>query len=493
MHIKDAISAIRLVRRNFLKGAGTLTMISAFSTEPRAEEGNPTEQGSWLDEKIWGYADKHSVVPGGKINVMLSVPPGSRTVNGYLKFSRIGAASEPELIFESGNVAVESHPIPATASSAGANWVPALFELDTSTWRPGVITAQFVSEDGKIDKDIFQLIVRNPQTTDILVKLGTNTYQAYNEWGGSSLYPTKKNSNPGTLVSFDRPCDPLFFKYDLFLVRFLEKLARERGFTLSYTTDFDVHSAPESALNCKLLISSAHDEYWTKEIFDVFEDRIHRRGGNTIFMGANAAYWQARFSDFDRPSDAKDQGRQLVCCKWAHDPIERRTSREKASLLITHQFRYRARRPETMLMGVAFQDWFPADAEPMRRATYYVSKVDLPYFEGTGWKVGDPAADVVGYEWDNRDPEGDGKRLWDRDKSLIPEIPSADLEVLFKGPATGLDRGAGVAEAVFFRSHSGAKVFSTGTTRWSWGLSHPGFTNGPFRRFNTNIILDLLS
>jgi hypothetical protein len=78
-----------------------------------------------------------------------------------------------------------------------------------------------------------------------------------------------------------------------------------------------------------------------------------------------------------------------------------------------------------------------------------VARTDLPFFDGTGWKVGDVAADVVGYEWDNRDPDGDGKRLWDAARSLDPAIDPASISVLFRGEAIADDGSHGAAEATY--------------------------------------------
>ena len=89
----------------------------------------------------------------------------------------------------------------------------------------------------------------------------------------------------------------------------------------------------------------------------------------------------------------------------------------------TARYRDGARRPETMLMGAAYQSWFKPHAEGGARFSYRVERTDLPFFQGSGLRVGDELAEVVGYEWDNRDPEGDGRRLWDEQKSAIPLLP----------------------------------------------------------------------
>jgi hypothetical protein len=181
----------------------------------------------------------------------------------------------------------------------------------------------------------------------------------------------------------------------------------------------------------------------------------------------------------------ESRGRHLICFKSMTDPIGGRVEADEARLLKTAKFRDDARRSETMLAGVAYQSYF--DASSLANYPYRVSTTDLPFFKGTGYNVGDTIGDVVGYEWDNRDPEGDGNRLWDAAKSRIPKLDEARLQVLFTGTPVDLNGKTGKAEAVYFISEAGAHVFSTGTIRWAWGLSKPGFEREQFKRFNENL------
>ncbi len=310
----------------------------------------------------------------------------------------------------------------------------------------------------------------------VLLRLGTNTYQAYNPWGGHSAYPNDDDENRGLVVSFDRPTEPSFFEYDVFLVGWLEGLAAGLG-GVDYATNFDVHADPTVIERYPLVLTSAHDEYWSGEEFDAFHRRIFTLGRNTAFLGADAAYCQVRYGDLNRGPGAPELGRQIVCYKTAADPIALRPGKGDPRRLVTNNFRTDARRPETMLMGGAYQNWFQPDGP--QAAILLGQQRDLLFAEGTGWKVGDVAAHVVGYEWDNRDPDGDGKRLWDAARSLDPAIDPAAISVLFRGEAIADDGGKGLAEATYFRSPAGAQVFNAGAGRWAWAsarsrLRQPG-------------------
>ena len=137
------------------------------------------------------------------------------------------------------------------------------------------------------------------------------------------------------------------------------------------------------------------------------------------------------------------------------------------------------------------------------RYAYYVENAQSPFFEGTGYKKGDFVAEVIGHEWDNRDPEAeyptpgeslveDATRLWNERRSRIDSIPLDQIQVLFVGYPIDLFDRKGRSEGVYFESPAGAKVFNAGTTRWSWGLGKEGYTQEKFQRFNRNLVLQFL-
>jgi hypothetical protein len=490
----------QVARRGFLRFAGAAALAqvapggAAGQTAPAPA--NSTAPDPWsagfAAKNVWGYINKHSVREGESFDVMLSTRPGQPGTKGRIEFHRVGAPAGQAPDWAE-DVTVDCQEMLATSASVGAGWYQAT-TINSGGWRPGVYLCDFVdAATGQRDAAVFQLIVRSAaKTRDLLVKLGTNTYQAYNLWGGHSLYERGTDlATRGVMVTFDRPERALLLDYDIYLIQWLEALAEKNGFAIDYASNYDIHRDKALLLSARLAVSSAHDEYWSKEEFDAHEERIHARGGNTIFFGANAGYWQVRYLDVNRPPDGEDMGRQMLCWKTTSDPLLDRKTHLDKTLLSTNRFRDGGRRPETMLMGVGYQNWFSGETEGVRYP-YYVAAAGGPLFAGTGYKTGDAAADVVGYEWDNRDPDGDGKRLWDKAHSRIALLPEKQLDVLFRGEAVGADGKPGVAEAVYFRSGAGAKVFSSGSIRWAWGLGKPGFEREDFKKFNENLVLDFL-
>jgi N,N-dimethylformamidase beta subunit-like, C-terminal len=494
--------ARRALIHTFLAGLAGLLPAPVYAADdaPPASPGNKqdVQQAVWKSyyegTRVWGYIDKHSITPGEPFNIMLSTGPSREKVRGRVEIFRIGhyRDGDRELVWSGECVEAIQEEVQMTASSMGAGWPIAVEDVKTDGWRSGYYTIDFIDgADGQRDLNVAYIVATNPaRSGDILFQLSTNTYQAYNEWGGSSLYKSAFVGDRAQMVSFDRPTPPDFFEYEYYFVLWLEKVAAEYNLTIDYATNFDTYRDPTFAERCRLFISGSHNEYWSKEEFDAVYRRIFELGKNTMFLGANTAYWQVRYADIDLPVGGANRGRQLICYKSLDDPCRQRVDPKEGMLLVTAKFRDEARRPETMLMGVAYQSYFAAESD--LKFPYLVSRTDLPFFEGVGYQKGDAIGNIVGYEWDNTDPNGDGKRLWDPEKSQIRQIDPVSIKVVFTGSPVDLDGKQGKAEAVYFVSEAGAKVFSTGSIRWAWGMGKPHFEEERFKKFNFNLLMHLL-
>ena len=104
----------------------------------------------------------------------------------------------------------------------------------------------------------------------MLMAQTVNTYQAYNPWGGKSLYGTIANrsdtANKAMKVSFDRPYfgeqsngASAFFSWEYGMLQWLER----GGYDISYATNVDVDADANLLLSHKVFLSVGHDEYWS--------------------------------------------------------------------------------------------------------------------------------------------------------------------------------------------------------------------------------------
>ena len=117
------------------------------------------------------------------------------------------------------------------------------------------------------------------------------TWQAYNQWGGSSLYkgPDAKRESKAASVTFNRPYDgdgAGQFRYMEFPALYLaERAAHE----INYITDIDLDSDPTALRNTKSIVVGGHSEYWTDRIRGAIDTTVDR-GINFISLGGNTAF-----------------------------------------------------------------------------------------------------------------------------------------------------------------------------------------------------------
>ncbi|HLV00317.1 MAG TPA: N,N-dimethylformamidase beta subunit family domain-containing protein [Acidobacteriota bacterium] len=472
-------------------------------------------------DAVLGYADRHSVNPGGTFRIMLSTRDRGNVINGHLEVYRLGASSGDgrQLVYSSDPLQVSYQEALGPVSAVGCSWPPAISLAAGEEWTSGYYSIDFVTTQGERLKEVAYIVVTNPaQDGDIAIVLSTNTYQAYNVWGGHSLYSGfLGSSDKSVMVSFDRPTISQFHQWEFYYVQWLETL----GYKVDYLSNFDVAQDPAWTEKYPLFIVLGHNEYWSKEGYDYLERRIFEQGKNTMFLGGNLVYWQVRYQDIAGLPGGPSLGRQIVCYKNRYDPIIDRLAEEDAKLFVTSTFRSNNRRPESMLMGVMYENYFLApmpwhrvygniripiegrafgsQLQPAWQAgpreyfpAYQVVDNSLPFFQGTGLNIGDELPGLIGYEWDNRGLELDPPRGWREGVSVNKEIPQDSIKVLFSGKLVGAGDRPGLAEAVYFETDSGARVFSSGTIRWPWGLGKAEFEHQGFKTLNANLVRYML-
>src|SRR5207302_31796 len=104
-----------------------------------------------------------------------------------------------------------------------------------------------------------------------VVQNSVTTWQAYNTWGGYSLYQGSQGDfdQRARVVSFDRPYgigdgSGDFLGNELPLVSLMESL----GLDVTYWTDVDLHERANLLVNHKALLTLGHDEYWSRAMRD---------------------------------------------------------------------------------------------------------------------------------------------------------------------------------------------------------------------------------
>ncbi len=233
------------------------------------------------------------------------------------------------------------------------DWEPSLSVTIAADWPPGYYLFKVVGEVPGSANGYVPLIVRDDTShAAFMIMSAVTTSQAYNTWGGRSLYvgpgPAATRSR---VVSYDRPYDgsawgaPNFIgnEFPLFF------LAESLGLDVTYTTDIDLHQQPTLLTNHKCLVSLGHDEYWS-QVMRTAADQAVDAGVNIAFLGANAIYRHIRLED-----SPLGPNRHQVCYKtdfMEEDPLWGVNAAEVTSDWPTGPMP----RPEQTVIGAQYTD-----------------------------------------------------------------------------------------------------------------------------------------
>jgi hypothetical protein len=293
----------------------------------QTENGLPGSPG-WLLKAATGpaievYASETSVLPGESVSLHVSTSPAALYRILVFRLGWYGGAGARRVACVPGCTTDEpgiprSPQPPGTTGAVRAGWPVTDAVAFGSDWTSGYYLIEAMLTTGPQAGRVATTYVigREPpgRAAAVVVQVPVNTWQAYNGWGGSSLYnfSSAAGSDRAHHVSFDRPYDwtlpgaqgPLH--WELPLVRFLER----EGEDVSYQTDVDTHRDPGSLLRHRLVITAGHGEYWTRQERDAMNG-ARDSGTNLAFMGANIGYWQIRYDDAERT---------IVAYKSTYDP-----------------------------------------------------------------------------------------------------------------------------------------------------------------------------
>jgi hypothetical protein len=421
-----------------------------------------------------GYAARQSVVAGETVDVHCS----SRVPDVRVEVARLGVERTPVW---SAKVTVDDHPVPQAAWRDGCDW-PVAFTVPTEVgWRPGMYEIRLTAGAGDRAEDSSQafVVVRHPgpHRPQQLVVLSTNTWQAYNQWGGRCLYSGADE------VSFRRPIergyitrtidgdgydgrmattgdhDPEHHQLQRYLAdhriplwtassgwfnwerRFVE-WAEGRGIELDFAVDADLDATVSDDTHLldgrALLFTLGHNEYWSSGMRDTVDGFVET-GGNWAILSGNTCFWQVRYSgdaasmichkaNARRADPVVDGQPQFLTSMWS-DPL--------------------IGRPESSTIGLSFtRGGYHRVGQAMPRGSggYTVEAPEHWVFAGTGLRYGDTvgtSTSTVGYEVDGCAMRVVGGRLEPTGEDGAP----SSLEILATAPAHLISINADQCEA----------------------------------------------
>lgn len=398
------------------------------------------------EHAVEGYADRVSVRPGEDVRLFVSTVAPRFAVTAY----RMGAyqGSDARQVWRSGDqpgVRQPAFTVQPPTNTVVAPWQPSL-TVSTKDWQPGDYLFRLDAHDAGnnvVAQQYVPLTVRTPNNRDRVVVINAvTTWQAYNRWGGYSLYdaPDGKKAHRSRAVSFDRPYQAQtmagagdFLYFELPLLRFAE----QHGYQLGYATDLDLHADPHLLDGARAMVTLGHDEYWSSAMRDnATAARDH--GTNLIFLGGNEIYRHIRME----PTPNGPNRLEVDYKSFREDPYSTTNPAEA-----TPEWRSPPiPRPESVLLG-NFYHCNPARA-------------DLVVADDSNWllaglvKNGQRLTGLVGNEYETVD--------------LSVPTPRP-IQVLFHSPVTCQGR-PDFADVTYYTAPSGAGVFSAGTQWWICAL-----------------------
>ena len=147
-----------------------------------------------------GYAVPQSVVRGD--TVAFCVSADQATID--LRIYRNGKTHQPLWTIE--GVHVSKRTLPDSAYAIGCNWPVSCRWVIPRAWTPGVYSAEFTCKSGT-QRIVFTVRAEESGSiSPVLIVLASSTWQAYNNFGGKSLYDFNSSwHHAASSVSFNRP------------------------------------------------------------------------------------------------------------------------------------------------------------------------------------------------------------------------------------------------------------------------------------------------
>jgi hypothetical protein len=443
------------------------------------------------DDTIQGFATEMSVNRGGTISFKVK----SETSNYRIDIFRIGYYDGAGARLIAGNIPKSgtalNQPQCLTDASTGlidcGNWAVSASWTVPSTAVSGVYVANLTRNDTGGQSRIIFVVRDDSSHADIVVQTSDATWQAYNRYGGNSLYQCAAFCPPGEpagynaayAVSYNRPLitedqSALFTGAEYSLIRFIE----QNGYDVSYVSGVDVESRGNLLKNHKLFISSGHDEYWSASQRTAMEE-ARDSGVSMAFFTGNEGFWKTRYA----PSTASGTSvpdRTLISYKDTHFP-ERQDP-------VAWTGTWRDPRFTTPSEGVTPENALTGQSFIVNSGT---SAITVPYAykrlrmwrdtEVAALTAGDSltlADGTLGYEWDEVPDNGFRPAgLFTLSSTTVSGVET----FLDFGTTTAFDQTA-THNLSMYKAPSGALVFGAGTVQWAWGLSDWNRGNIPVDR-----------
>jgi len=428
-----------LIRSENEKLGTTDWILTNVRVEPKTRYRSP-----WIE----GYCSHNSIRAGEILSVMVSTNPASSFKLEVYRMGYYGGTGARHMgSFGPFAGKVQPEPEIGVERVRECQWEPAVRIVIPSDWISGVYIGKLTEEREKLQSYVI-FIVKDDRACDALFQVSDTTWAAYNRWPSQfSLYDDGKKEwywGPNVRVSFDRPygkyCQidnwPLsvgsgeFLLWEFPLAYWLEK----EGIDVSYISNVDTHLDPRSFLRARSWLSTGHDEYWSRDMFNGMKANV-AAGLNLAFLSADSClglieFHGERARSFSRigvfgdpdEADMKSFPEMSRFTRWKIDEGELLGNR-------------------TIQPVIGLADWVCANDKHW-------------LFHGTNMKDGDRIPGLVGWEWQGDPASIPGLEVVARQKLVWNKKEAEYTATIYPGP-------------------KGNHVFSCATIWWADGLSEP--------------------
>jgi hypothetical protein len=454
------------------------------------------------DPSIVGFTTDISYAPGETVDFKIDTDATGYRIDVYRLGWYAGLGARKLATVQPSAALPQSQPACLTEPASGlvdcGNWAVSASWSVPAAATSGIHLAKLVREDpedGRASHVVF--VVRDDSGgSDVLFQTSDTTWQAYNRYGGNSLYVGGPGANPGRAykVSYNRPIttrgyapEDWVFNAAYPMLRWLER----NGYDVSYTTGVDTDRRGAELLEHEVFLSIGHDEYWSAAQRANVE-AARDAGVHLAFLSGNEVFWKTRWEPgIDGAAVAH---RTLVSYKETH--ADARIDPEPGVWTGTWRdprpFNPEGGQPENALTGQLFS---------VNCCSY---AIQVPQADGAlrFWRDTDIAtlspgqtaslpSDTLGYEWDE-----------DREDAARPaglmrlSTTTVVVPQLLQDHGSTYAPGTATHHLTLYRAPGGALVFGAGTVQWSWGLddAHDRGSNLPDARMQqatVNLLADM--
>jgi len=424
------------------------------------------------DDSIQGFSTDISVNVGQKIDFKIDTNAHSYGITIY-RLGYYGGDGARQIATVSPSVSLpQTQPSCITDTATEmydcGNWkVSASWNVPT-TAVSGVYIAHLNRPDTGGSSHITFIVRDDSSHSDVVFQTSDTTWQAYNDYGGSSFYHGGANGRTFK-ASYNRPFatrggstnHDFFFSAEYPMVRFMEK----NGYDVSYLAAVDTDRYGPLLQNHKTYLSVGHDEYWSGAQRANVE-AARDAGVNLMFLSGNEMYWRTRYEPSADTSHTAY--RTLVSYKETWEQAKVDPSPEWTGTWRDPRFAPKNQgggRPENALTGTIYMSNFtdlPVTVNAAEGKMRLWRNTSLATMSSGSAAL---APHTVGYESNEDVDNGERPAGLVRLSTTTGNSPEYLQDF---GNTTAV--GTTTHHVTMYRAPSGALVFSAGSIQWSWGL-----------------------